>query len=536
MKNKYWLGAALITMIALTACSKDGVKLATYTYNGKEYSVTIGDIRQDLMQYLPYQTSLVSDTESQKEYVFQQKVLPELVYFYQMERGFTNSTNFASSYANIGDKVRLFALYDSGYNIISNDFAKQKFEIVKASHILIQVNATTNIDGQVVTLDSNQIAQIWADKLAVANNILDFLKSSRQLDKDFTQAVSDYSDDLGSKMNGGDLGYFTRGRMVPEFEEAVFNFGKKGLIPELIKTQFGYHIIFVTEAPSKKTMPQIQELLDPQMAYYVQGAIRNTYFAQLEASNKIIHYEITLGDNTVSNEGVKVDGVFYMPNEIPLETVMLEIFGQKYTWGDCRNTIEMFVPSFATNLNTQNFYFQMMEYNNLMFYVSRAQANNVENSAAFKKNLEKMMGDTMKRIAFEMLANDWIVQSEALATHTELTNYYEKMKAMGTTVTNILQSDGTFTTRQMTFNQMENQVRDEFVRNRQYEIFDAWRAEAMTKFAVSYNDAGFETLKVVLQKELDDFLKSEEGQAMQQQMMQQQLMQMMQQGGGQIQQ
>jgi hypothetical protein len=533
MKNKYWLGAAIIAMIALSGC-KDGTKLVTYTFGGKDYSVTIGDIRSDLTQYLVYDTSFVSDAERQKEYVFQQKVLPDLVYFYQLQKGFTNSAAFISNYANIDEQTRLYTLYDSGKTILSNDLAKSKFEVVRASHILIRVNTTTNINGTTVTLDSNQIAQLWADKLAVANNILDFLKSSRQLDKDFAQAVSDYSDDLGSKMNGGDLDYFTRGRMVPEFENAIFDFGKKGLIPEVIKTQYGYHIIFVTVAPSKKTMPQIMELVDQQMSYYVQNSIVNSYYMQLEASNVVTHYEATLTGSVSSNEGSSVDGVFYMPNEIPNEALMIEIFGQKYTWADCKKVIELFIPTFATNTSTPEFISQMMQFKNFMFLVSRAEAAKVEGTAAFKKKFEEMKKSQMIQAAFGLLANDWYTQADSMATLSELTNYYEKMKAMGMTVTNVLKADGTFESRQMTYTQMSNQVREEFIRNRQYEIFDSWRAQVMTQFSVTYNEAGFTTLKEVLQKDLDDFLKSEEGQAMQQQMMQQQMMQMMQQQGGQI--
>ena len=59
---------------------------------------------------------------------------------------------------------------------------------------------------------------------------------------DFAELAAAHSEDPGSKDNGGDLGWFARGRMVPEFEEAVFS-AKPGDLVGPIKSQFGYHII-----------------------------------------------------------------------------------------------------------------------------------------------------------------------------------------------------------------------------------------------------------------------------------------------------
>jgi peptidyl-prolyl cis-trans isomerase C len=65
-----------------------------------------------------------------------------------------------------------------------------------------------------------------------------------KLDKgaDFAQLAKENSKDPGSKDDGGNLGYFGHGQMVPQFEEVVFKL-KKGEVSDPVKTQFGWHLV-----------------------------------------------------------------------------------------------------------------------------------------------------------------------------------------------------------------------------------------------------------------------------------------------------
>ena len=63
--------------------------------------------------------------------------------------------------------------------------------------------------------------------------------------KDFAQVAKEVSL-CPSKANGGDLGYFRKGQMVKEFEDAVFSM-EIGQISNPVKTQFGYHLIKLTD-------------------------------------------------------------------------------------------------------------------------------------------------------------------------------------------------------------------------------------------------------------------------------------------------
>jgi peptidyl-prolyl cis-trans isomerase D len=74
---------------------------------------------------------------------------------------------------------------------------------------------------------------------------------------DFAALARQYSEDPGSKESGGDLGWFARGRMVKEFEDAVFAL-KPGEVSGPVKSQFGYHVIRLEERKAASTRPLVE--------------------------------------------------------------------------------------------------------------------------------------------------------------------------------------------------------------------------------------------------------------------------------------
>ncbi|MGN0017516.1 MAG: peptidylprolyl isomerase [Candidatus Gastranaerophilaceae bacterium] len=75
-----------------------------------------------------------------------------------------------------------------------------------------------------------------------AKELYEDIKSGKE---DFAQAAMEYST-CPSKRNGGDLGYFSKGKMVKPFEDAAFSL-KKGELSQPVQTQFGWHLILVTD-------------------------------------------------------------------------------------------------------------------------------------------------------------------------------------------------------------------------------------------------------------------------------------------------
>jgi peptidyl-prolyl cis-trans isomerase C len=120
---------------------------------------------------------------------------------------------------------------------VKNPATFQQGERVKASHILVRVQA-------------NADAAEREKALTKATAVLADVKAG----KDFAALAKQHSEDPGSGANGGDLGYFQRGQMVPPFEQAAFSLAV-GQTSELVKSDFGFHIIRVTDKQEGRMQP-----------------------------------------------------------------------------------------------------------------------------------------------------------------------------------------------------------------------------------------------------------------------------------------
>ncbi|MDP4090901.1 MAG: peptidylprolyl isomerase [Bacillota bacterium] len=119
---------------------------------------------------------------------------------------------------------------------------------------------------------------ILVDSLEQAEEVSAKLKGGM----DFSEAAAEYST-CPSKSRGGDLGQFTRGRMVPEFEEAAFNL-EVGEVSEPVQTQFGYHIILVdskTEA-KEKAYEEVKPMIMNELISQKQGQLYNNLVGELK--------------------------------------------------------------------------------------------------------------------------------------------------------------------------------------------------------------------------------------------------------------
>jgi peptidyl-prolyl cis-trans isomerase C len=102
--------------------------------------------------------------------------------------------------------------------------------------------------------------------------------------EDFTKVATEVTEDPSGKANGGDLGYFSKDQMVPEFADVAFKLDK-GKISEPVKTQFGWHVIKV-EDKRQKPPPSFDEV-KPQLEAFVSRKAQAELVTKLRESAKV---------------------------------------------------------------------------------------------------------------------------------------------------------------------------------------------------------------------------------------------------------
>ena len=150
----------------------------------------------------------------------------ELMYLDAVENNFDKEEIFISEI----EKIKANALKQYAMNKLLSDVSATEEEIVKYYDDHKEYFQAP---------ESVRASHILVKEEEKAQEVLKEIKEGLS----FEEAASKYSV-CPSKQNGGDLGEFTKGQMVPEFEEAAFNL-EEGKLSDPVKTQFGYHLIKV---------------------------------------------------------------------------------------------------------------------------------------------------------------------------------------------------------------------------------------------------------------------------------------------------
>lgn len=221
--------------------------------NNKVLAVVEGkEIKQSdldlLLAGIGPQRAMQFNSEEGRKQLLDELVNQEMFYLDAKDQGLDKDEEFLTELENAKENIlkqmAIKKLLDSIE--VSDEEIKEYFEANKA---------------QFVKPESVRAQHILVKDEETASDLLAKIKEG----KSFEEVAKDNSE-CPSKAQGGDLGEFSRGQMVPEFEEVAFKLAV-GELSDLVKTQFGYHIIKVTakneagEKSFEEVAPQIKNQL-----------------------------------------------------------------------------------------------------------------------------------------------------------------------------------------------------------------------------------------------------------------------------------
>jgi|WetSurMetagenome_2_1015567.scaffolds.fasta_scaffold27258_1 peptidyl-prolyl cis-trans isomerase C len=248
-KNKI-IDNLIATELLYQECKKEGIKV-----NDKEVLKTFNQQKAQFKSNEAFRAALIESNYNEGLLKNQIKIGLTIQHYIDQ--------NFAKKTVIPDEDVKQY--YDEKI-----DEFKQPAQI-RASHILILVPSDTNQEKK-ETFKKDMEA------------ILQRLKAG----EDFVSVAKEVSQDPSTKEKGGDLGFFTKGQMVKSFEDAAFALGP-GELSDIVETEFGFHIIKVTEKKEAKTvsLDEAKEGIRSGLKSAKVNSDVNKYIAELRSKAKI---------------------------------------------------------------------------------------------------------------------------------------------------------------------------------------------------------------------------------------------------------
>jgi len=240
-RMKKWTIAfmAAASVLALSACNNGGSEVIVET--------KAGDITKDEFY------------KAMKERVGKE-VIRDLVYEKVLSKKYkVSEKEIDREIANLKD------MYGAQYDLAVQQSGEQAIRDMVKLDLLRQKAAVEDV--KVTEKELKQYYDEYKPKIRASHILVKDEKTAQdikaKLDKgeDFAKLAKEYSQDVGSAQNGGDLGWFGPGKMVKEFEDAAYALNV-GQVSQPVKTEYGYHIIKVTDKKKKPSYEQMKEEIE----------------------------------------------------------------------------------------------------------------------------------------------------------------------------------------------------------------------------------------------------------------------------------
>lgn len=261
----------LFVLCMVFACAKKEEKKGAYLAKVGDSVITQADFERE-MKSLPEFVQKMFEGATGKESFLNELIKRELLYKEALKKGLDKDPEYVKKLEDF-NKITLVGMLlqkeIEGKVKVSDQEVKDYYEKnkgkfapvtkIRASHILVKTEEE-------------------------ARNIEEKLKKG----EDFAQLAKKYSIDTATAKNGGEMGYFSRGQMVPEFEAAAMRL-KLGEISEPVKTKSGYQIIKVTDKKMGQVVnfEKVKNLISQNLTAEKQKAIFDSYVDGLKKSFKV---------------------------------------------------------------------------------------------------------------------------------------------------------------------------------------------------------------------------------------------------------
>ncbi|TMA47187.1 MAG: hypothetical protein E6J83_05165 [Deltaproteobacteria bacterium] len=246
-------GALLVAMLALGACGK-GPPEATApaeqralkakadtapgevvaTYQGRQ--LTTDQVRQEMERLPAPSRAYVTAPERKRQFV-ENLILNDLLFDEGKKSGYDRDPEIERQVSDLRKRLvvqRVMRQYQTPPEV-TDDQARTYYDENPTLYSTTQIHAS-----HILVKDEDTAKQILAEL--------------KEHPEKFADLAKEKSTDTGSAQKGGDLGMFGQGRMVPEFERTAFAL-QVGQLSDVVKTQYGYHIITVTERKEGERKP-----------------------------------------------------------------------------------------------------------------------------------------------------------------------------------------------------------------------------------------------------------------------------------------
>lgn len=292
MKLKHALLMASFLSVAAPAFADEYVIMKL---NGQD--VSSSEVQQLWEGLFPQGQAPSFDTvkPDMRERILRAVMAEKLIYGEALKQGVDKSPKMLAEFESVKRKIIVRAFLDGkGANLISDADVKREYDAMLAA---TSKEDTREVRARHILVPTEQEAKDIKKKLDSG--------------KSFDDLAKDFSKDPGSAAKGGDLGYFTKDKMVKEFADVAFSM-KKGEVSGPVKSSFGYHIIKVEDSRkvSPPTLSEVKDeirakLQEKKLNDYIGGLVKSANVKTFDAKGKEVPFTKNLPSQAESGPVAK---------------------------------------------------------------------------------------------------------------------------------------------------------------------------------------------------------------------------------------